>query len=162
MPLPTMIRSLLAAVVLFIACGSLGAQNPYPVRDLRVEPSPAIADTTVVLRGTFDNGHLYTLSSSVTRAGNVINVEHVVGFLGVGTPPAAQPFEISLGSFPEGAYSVVYQPRSINAFPWSAQTFPLAVLGGTRLPVPVISAHGGALLVVITLALGLWGFRRYR
>lgn len=138
----------------------LGDDVNYPAFDLRVEPSPAAVGTPAILRGWFVDGHRYTLSSSVTRDGNVINVGHVIGFVGSGIPPAAQGFDISLGPLPAGNYSVVYRP--LGGFPWPARTLPLVVLGSAVLAVPTLSALSGLVLVVLMLALGLWGFGRLR
>lgn len=156
------LRIIFAAMILFVACGTLRAQAPAPVSDLRIEPNPTTIDVAAVLRGQFVVTNLDTLSSTVTRAGNSITVEHVIAFIGVGVPPPPLPFGISLGVLPEGVYTVLYQARTTEGVPYAVRNLQLVVLGGAQLSVPTLSVPSAVLLVVLTLALGLWGFRRYR
>lgn len=159
---PTTRRTLLAAIFLLIACGTLGAQTPPPVQDLRVEPNPTTIDVAAVLRGRFNFSHQFTQSSAVTRAGSIVTVEHVIATIPVGLPTPGEPFGIPLGVLPEGSYSVVYRARATDGFQFQVQTLPLVVLGGAGLAVPALLAPSVVLLVVITLGLGLWGFRAGR
>ncbi len=119
-------------------------------------------DISAVVRGRLNHGNLFTQSFAVTRAGSLITVEHVIGFGGGGVPPPAQPFGIPLGLLPEGAYTVVYRARTTEGVQYQVQTLPLVVLGGAGLAVPAVTAPASGVLVVFMLALGLWGFRRYR
>lgn len=164
MQLSTMMRVLLAAILFLIACGTLHAQTPAPVSDLRIEPNPTTIDVAATLRGRFNFGALVTVSSTVTRAGNTITVDHATHFIPVGTPPPPMPFNIPIGVLPEGVYTVVYQSRSTNfgGGSYAPLNLQLVVLGGTGVAVPSLLASSALLLVVLTLALGLWGFRRYR
>lgn len=146
--LPVLVVAIIAVVLMTLPL-SARSQAVAPITATRIEPNPASAGAQV--RAVFmPTPAAFGTAMTITRSGNTLTLTQEIDFLIIGTPPPPMPFEVTLGAFAPGRYTVIYAPTS-GGVPYAAQT-----LGFTVVPnaVPTTNPTALALFVVALLGFG--------